>query len=350
MANQTAETIHLEEELRELRSILRVAQAVVSSLEFDEVLENILASAMAVMEVPAGAIALYDAERSELEFHARAGLSPRFLAEGRRPVRPGSLTRRVLDAGELAVVEDTRQTPYAIHPAVLAEGVRALIAVPLRIQNEVLGILYLDDFVPRSFSGLRLQALAILASFAALSIGNARLHEQTRQLACTDGLTGLFNHRHFLQIFREELVRAARYRKPLSLAMFDIDDFKLFNDTYGHPNGDRALAHVAGILQHSLREYDILFRYGGEEFIAILPETGIGEALAAAERARLAIEQYTPAALGPMAVHGLTVSAGIASFPRDGEDLDTLLKTTDDLLYQAKKQGKNRVYHLPEKS
>ena len=348
MTEHAPQITHLEEELRELRSILGVAQAVVSSLELDEVLENILFSAMAIMEMPAGAVVLYDEKRAEMVLHAHAGLGAELAATARWEVRPASLTERILAEGEPFVVEDTRRSDFVINPRIMTEGVCAVIAVPLKIQNKIVGVLYLDDFVPRCFPELRLRLLGILASFAAMSIDNARLHETTRQLARTDGLTGLYNYREFQQVFQEELARAGRYRNPLSLIMFDIDDFKQFNDTFGHPSGDKVLIDVARILQDSLRECDVVFRYGGEEFIAILPETGIDAALAAAERARLAVEEYTPDTLGPIAGQGVTVSAGVASYPRDGHGLDTLLQATDDLLYLAKKHGKNKVYQHPD--
>jgi diguanylate cyclase (GGDEF)-like protein len=211
---------------------------------------------------------------------------------------------------------------------------------------KLVGILYLDDFVPRRFPEGRLQLLSVLASFATMSIDNARLHEQMRHLASTDDLTGLFNYRQFKKMFKEELARAARYQKPLALIMFDIDDFKKFNDTYGHPNGDKVLLAVAEILRESLRQCDKTFRYGGEEFIAILPEVGIDEALIAAERARKGIAEKSTRYLGGIAAQGVTVSIGAASYPRDGQDFDTLLKVVDDLLYKAKKLGKNKVYCL----
>lgn len=337
----------LEEELRDLRSILSVAQVVVSSLELDEVLDNILSSAMAIIEMPAGSIALYDDQRGELELHAHAGLSPSFVAKDRWKVKPGGLTHRILEEGELFIIEDTADAPFFTNPLAVEEGIRSLIAVPLKIQNKMVGILYVDDFAPRRYPEGRLRLLSILSSFASMSIDNARLHDKTRQLACTDGLTGLYNHRQFKQLFREEMARTIRYQKPLSLVMFDVDDFKKFNDTYGHPNGDKVLVAVAEILDTSLRECDTIFRYGGEEFIAILPEARIDEALVAAERARQRVEEETAGCLKNIAGRGVTVSVGVASYPRDGQDVDSLLKATDDLLYQAKREGKNKVYHVP---
>lgn len=344
MNDLTAEK--LEEEVQGLKDLLSVAQVVVSSLDIDEVLQNILCSAMAIMDMPAGSIVLYDQALGEMSLHAHAGLSEAFTSRDRWTVRPGGVTHLILEGGELFVVEDACNPPFFRNPLALQEGICSLIAVPLKFQEKIVGILYLDDFKPRRFSGSRLQTLSILASFATMSIDNARLHERTRQLASTDGLTGLYNHRMFKQMVREELVRTDRYHKPMSLILFDVDDFKRFNDTYGHPAGDKALVVTAEIMRDSLRESDILFRYGGEEFVALLPETDIGEALVAAERARRSVEENSPKSLSGIGDRGLTVSVGVAAYPRDGQDLDTLLQAVDNLMYTAKRCGKNKVYHL----
>ena len=126
--------------------------------------------------------------------------------------------------------------------------------------------------------------------------------------------------------------------------MFDVDDFKRFNDSYGHPVGDQVLVAVAEILRETLRKCDIPFRYGGEEFIAILPETLAEPAALVAERIRQAIETQSHRHLPDHIGHGVTVSVGVAAFPRDGESGEGLLKMVDDLLYRAKKEGKNKVY------
>lgn len=336
----------LEEELRDLKVILSVAQSVVSSLDLEKVLFNILGSAMALMEMPAGSIALYAEASGRLELQTHTGLS-RNLTEIRWwPIRPGGLAEAILAREEPLVIENLAGRSALDNPRVAAEGIRSLIGVPLKIGNRVFGILYLDDFSPRQFLPGRLRVLSILASFASMSIDNAQLHEKTRHLACTDGLTGLFNHRHFQKVFGEEMARSIRYSKPLSLIMFDVDDFKLFNDRYGHPVGDQVLVGIAGILRKSLREVDLIFRYGGEEFIAILPEAGIEEAVVAAERTRRAIEQETLGFLRGIAGPKVTVSAGVANSPLDGRDPEVLLKVTDDLLLRAKKEGKNKVYHV----
>lgn len=192
----------------------------------------------------------------------------------------------------------------------------------------------------------RHEQLGILASFAALSIANARLHEKTLLLACTDGLTGLFNHRQFKQILAREVSRAQRFASELSLVMIDIDNFKSFNDRYGHPCGDKILIGVAELLQEVFRQADIVFRYGGEEFVVILPLSGPAEALSAAERAREAVAAMRIACHEVAQPLGVTISVGLASLPQDAQNGEALLGVADQLMYQAKNRGKNRVYTL----
>jgi len=336
----------LVEQVQGLKGILNVAQVVVSSLELDEVLQNILHSAMAVMDMPAGTIALYDGESSQLELRAHAGLSEQFVALDRWRVNPGGLTYEILDRGELFIIKDTESADFFNNPLAIKEGIRSLIAAPLKIQRKTIGVLYLDDFKPREFFEEKLELLSILTSFATMSIDHARLHETTAQLACTDGLTGLYNHRQFKKNFVDEVSRAKRYNKTLSIILFDVDNFKKFNDTYGHPNGDIVLQEMATMLRELLRDCDTIYRYGGEEFVTLLPETALPEAIRVAERIRIFVETESPRFLtGITKTHGVTVSVGVASVPEDGSDANALLKSVDDLMYKAKNEGKNKVYY-----
>jgi diguanylate cyclase (GGDEF)-like protein len=345
IAMGNAEDKKLNEQVQGLKGILNVAQVVVSSLDLDEVLQNILHSAMSIMDMPAGTVALYDARSYQLELRAHAGLSEKFVALDHWRVSPGGLTYEILERGELFIVNDTEAADFFNNPLAIKEGIRSLIAVPLKIHKRTIGVLYLDDFAPREFVAEKLELLSILTSFATMSIDHARLHERTLQLACTDGLTGLYNHRQFKKVFSEEVARANRYNKTLSIILFDVDDFKKFNDTYGHPNGDIVLQEMANMLRELLRDSDTLYRYGGEEFVALLPETVLTEAAKVAERIRIFVETESPRFLtGITKTHGVTVSVGVAALPEDGNDSSSLLKTVDDLMYQAKREGKNKVY------
>lgn len=163
--------------------------------------------------------------------------------------------------------------------------------------------------------------------------------------AVTDGQTGLYDHTYFHQRLDEELRRAERYDRPLSLLMLDLDDFKVHNDVDGHPSGDRVLAEVARILAASVRKADVVCRYGGDEFTVIMPETEIGAAVAAAERIRRAVERR---ALGTAKgkEKTVTVSIGVASRPDHADTGIGLVEASDQALYASKRRGKNRVTTL----
>lgn len=338
----------LEEEVSTLKELIDVARTVVSSLDLGHVLQVILSSAMRFADTPAGSVALYDADKSELTINAHSGLSHEFVNTGQWEIRPGSLTGRTLSGGEILFVGDTRKTFYNINPIILKEGIRSLICIPLKVQSRTIGILYLGDFVPREFDRDKLKLLDVLASFASMAVDNAQFHARTRLMAITDALTGLYNRRYFQQMFGRELSRAQRYHKPLSLIMMDVDDFKKFNDTYGHPHGDKVLGVMGDILMEALRSTDFAFRYGGEEFIVLLPETDFPNALLAAERLRELVEHESIGELKGIASHGITASVGVVSFPRDGETCEELLNSVDGLLYRAKECGKNRVHYRCE--
>jgi len=167
--------------------------------------------------------------------------------------------------------------------------------------------------------------------------------EELRKLAITDPLTGLLNRRYLIDRLEEELLRSQRYGqrygRPLSLMMVDIDGFKGYNDTFGHPIGDRALKAIAESIMGAVRSVDIAFRYGGDEFVIILPETGKTLSVSTAERLRSAVAkvELLPGGLT------LTISIGIASYPEDGRTSELLLKNVDKALYLAKNRGGNRI-------
>ncbi|MGE5311826.1 MAG: diguanylate cyclase [Nitrospirota bacterium] len=171
----------------------------------------------------------------------------------------------------------------------------------------------------------------------ALRERNRELHE----LSITDSLTGLYNRKHLMEVLTKEVTRAERYQRPLTLLMIDVDHFKLYNDTCGHLAGDEVLRNIAGIFRASSRESDCVGRYGGEEFLIILPETLADDAGRIADRIRSRLAEQDFAA-GSQTVK-ITISGGIATFPGNGRSPESLLKSADAALYQAKNRGRNRV-------
>jgi len=167
-------------------------------------------------------------------------------------------------------------------------------------------------------------------------------HAQTRRLASTDGLTELYNHRTFQERLAQEVDRANRYRRPLSLLMIDVDNFKIYNDTYGHPQGDMVLRELARLLRGASRTSDIVARYGGEEFALILSETDYVSAQSIGQRLREQVEQHTFPGEACLPTGALTISVGVATHTSSGTKAD-LVKSADGALYSAKRAGRNRV-------
>lgn len=336
----------LQAQIKALEDLIEVARAVVSTLDLDTVLQAIMTSAMRFAETPAGSVALYDDKKQELTLHVHSGLTSEFVKHERWDLKPGGLTEQVLKAGEIFYVEDTRETDFFTNPVAVKEGIRSLVCVPLVVRERIVGVLYLDDFVPRHFDRSKLRLLAVLGSFAAMAIINAKLHNRTKLMAITDILTGLHNHRYFKQVFAQEMGRAKRYQKSLSIILMDVDDFKKYNDSYGHTTGDMVLKVIGDIIMKTIRSVDHAFRYGGEEFVVLLPETKLESALQVAERLRERIELETGSVITGITSRGVTVSVGVAAFPDDGTRTKELFNVVDGLLYKAKEFGKNKVYHV----
>lgn len=223
----------------------------------------------------------------------------------------------------------------------------SFISMPLKLGDETIGVLNLTDRIDgRAFSERDMEFLRSLAYCASIAIRGmnccSRL-EELKTLSVTDGLTGLFNRRYFDERLSEELHRGIRYKSTFSLAMIDIDDFKLFNDTEGHVAGDEVLKAIRHISRESLRSIDVIARYGGEEFTVIMPETEKEEAFLVAERTRKNIQELLSGRWEKFPLKDLTVSIGISSFPSDGKVASTLIRHADKALYQAKVSGKNRT-------
>jgi diguanylate cyclase (GGDEF)-like protein len=213
--------------------------------------------------------------------------------------------------------------------------------VPMLIDNAVKGAIGVSspngDIDEESVDMLRL-----ISSRVNKVLTNATLHRDTKMLALTDGLTGLLNHRAFHDHIKQEFERYRRYGSYLSLIVADFDDLKTFNDTYGHPVGDEVLRKIGDILRETTRESDVLARYGGDEFVILLPQTNSKNARNMAERIRLEVEKHT------LSIHDLqvrsTISIGVATVPDNSiNSPQDFLESADRALYDAKRSGKNRI-------
>jgi diguanylate cyclase (GGDEF)-like protein len=219
--------------------------------------------------------------------------------------------------------------------------VSLIVAPVLDDARHCIGLLSIEGDAPNQFAGDFEQIVSTLVENASVAIARALLYQKMEKLAATDGLTGLNNHRTFQEQLTMEAERSRRYARVFSLLLMDIDHFKSFNDTYGHPVGDLVLKEIANCIRRSIRINDIPARYGGEEFVVILPESNDQAAMITAERIRTTVESAVIRAADKDL--RVTISLGCATFPQHSTDKAELIKFSDTALYFSKESGRNRV-------
>ncbi len=310
----------------------------------DALYESIVEIASRLTNAEKASLMLPGEERGELLVRAVKGMN-KWIARNIR-IRAGEgIAGKVYKDGSPLIISDIERDLSARKRPNYRTG--SFVSIPLRIGDETIGVLNLSDKVSGEvFSEADMTFLQYFASYASIAIRGAhyyKISEEMRTLSITDSLTGLFNRRYFDDRLFEELLRATRYESVFSLAIFDIDDFKLFNDTEGHLAGDEVLKAIANISRDSLRSIDIIARFGGEEFSIIMPQTGREEAFGVAERVRKNIRNLMPLNWKNFPHERITVSVGVATFPMDGRDARSLIKSADKALYRAKVSGKDKT-------
>ncbi len=332
------EQLILRQNVANLNTIYNISQAVSETLNLDKLLESIVGTAMQVLHAQASSLGLSNPLTQEITFTVAKG-------QHQKPIRQMKIKRgegiigAVIASGKSLVIADAQKDKRFFRNADKKTGftTHSILCVPMKVRNTVIGALEVINPTDRpAFTADQIPILYTLAQEAAVSIENARLF----QLATTDGLTGLATIRYFRTLLDYEMSRAARYGRALSLILLDIDFFKKINDGYGHLVGDFILKELAKIIRISVRQMDVTGRYGGEEFIAFLPEASLGEALVVAERIRRAAEK-TKFADGKNSL-SITVSVGVAT-ALPAETNNSLIARADKKMYEAKESGRNRV-------
>jgi len=324
MAENTAINERLSRRVAELQAVSQITDVIHSSLDFDNVGPTVLEIVSRLIGVSSCCLFIIDKVENETIFSASVGShdyvpgQASLIARGANEPDEHFTCTSVFDRGEIMVLF-----------CAAAQDIERLTAE--------------DSLV-----------VSAVASELVVAVENSRLYKLTKRLAITDELTGLFNYRYLQQRLDEETGRAARYRKYVSLLMLDVDDFKSFNDSFGHIAGDVALAELADVLRRAVREVDVVARYGGEEFSVLLPETDAAGAYSVAEKVREAVAMHLFADPDGVRCCHLTVSIGLATFLSHADDKESLLREADNALYAAKSVGKNRVRssekHLPQAS
>jgi diguanylate cyclase (GGDEF)-like protein len=307
----------LSRRLAELHAISEITEVIHSTLDFEQVGPLVLDILSKVIDMPSSCLFVIDKDKDETLFTASAGLSATAVK---------SYTDR-----------------WALSAAGSGSG-DDLFACTTVLDHKRLMVVFCapGDRLERMGAEDRL-VLQAVASELVVAVENSQLYKLTKRLSITDELTGLNNYRYLQQRLDDEIERARRYSRSLSLLMLDADDFKRFNDTYGHIAGDTALAEMAEVLRAAVREIDVVCRYGGEEFSVILPETDAEGAFVVAEKIREAVSSHNFADAEGERVVTLTVSIGLATYPSTAADQEELLRQADDALYSAKNTGRDRV-------
>ena len=332
-----------KDRLMEQQTLYNIGLMLSSADRSKEVVTTIVESAITLSGSAAGSLVLFEEESGEMVMAYSKGFSPAFARIKRWKWKTGGMTGRILDSKVPVIVPDISKDTYPQNPTVVEEGVQSFMAVPLRAEGKIVGILYVNDFKPREFDKGQISIVSLLATQATFAIENIMLLEKTEIMAVTDELTKLHNHRYFVRSLNEELKRAGRYKQNLSLIMIDVDYFKHYNDTQGHLMGNAVLKDIAHILKENIRDIDVVARYGGEEFAVILPQTDKEKATMTAERIRAAVEGFKFPKGESQPGGKVTISLGVSMFPYDGKTSSELVGSADEMLYKAKREGRNRV-------
>lgn len=339
MTNETEGRIPLAD----LLVFHQLARSLTSSFDLDTILRTILEQMERIMEAELWTLLMLDEAKQELYYAVAAGGEQETLKDLRVKVGEG-VAGWVVEHGETLIVpEATEDQRVLAGRDAKPRNVRSVIALPLRGRKGTQGVI--EIFNPRAdkMTDYTIAFLHILADHAAIAIENAHDVARIQQLTITDDTTGLYNVRHLYKVLGHELSRSHRTKLPLSLAFLDLDRFKQVNDVHGHLAGSELLASTGRRLQQLSRKQDWCFRYGGDEFVIVMPETGSEAARARANELLSALMDTTFQLKGGL---GLSVraSVGLATAPEDGSTVHSIIGSADMRMYQVKANGRGKVW------
>ncbi len=322
----------------------KIGKALTSSLDIREVLQKIMQTIADYFRPDNWSLLLLDEKTNELYFEIVVGEVSHRIKDIRIKLGEG-IAGWVALHGEPLLVSDVTKEPRFLQKIdrISDFETESVIAVPMKIQNKVLGVIeIISTSEPLSLSKGDLDILATVADYAAIAMENSRNYRRVQELTITDDVTGLYNSRHLHDIIRKEIDRFERYHTPFSIIFFDLDFFKRINDSYGHLVGSSTLAKVGKVIVKNIRKVDMAARYGGDEFVVVLPQTNKSQAHHAADRLRNAINRevfFTEEGFNIK----VTASFGVATFGEDATSKDELLRAVDEAMYRVKETSKDAV-------
>ena len=345
VARDITERKRTEEAIRrrniELTAIASVTQSLSHQLKLNKVLQIALDKILDVSGLSVGAIWLLDDEKKVLELAISRGVGNKFVkAVSKMPLDAG-ITARAIETGRTVVVTDVqrdKKLPPKYKATAKLEKLQSVVSIPLKSKGETLGAMNVFSRERLHFSADDLRLLQTVSGQIGIAIDNAQLLEKLSELSKTDELTGLYNRRTFFEMLNAELSHSSRYSRPFSLVMLDLDNFKSFNDRFGHTSGDAALRKFGNAMKSALRKTDAAFRYGGDEFTIIFPSTEAKKSRHIIERIRRKWLQ-TQHNQYPNVEITIDFSVGIAQYPDDTETIDGLIFLADTALLIAKREG-----------
>ena len=327
--------------LARLNALLGVINAISTKNHLREIFTESLGEARKVFNADSGLIYSVNRETGKMTVISSFGYSPEVLNKMEEKGMENTAYRLACQRMGTVAVDNLATDEKCRNLARVNSG--SCICLPIISGNNLWGALHLRRRFTDAFTSEGIQLAPAMTYQFALAMQRASLFEQINLLAITDSLTGLFNYRKLSRDLEREFVRSRRYQHRFSFIMADIDHFKKFNDNHGHQAGDAVLHGVAQAMEKGRREVDRVYRYGGEEFSVILPETDLSEALDVAEKIRKSVESLVVTAENGDAPLKVSISMGVASFPLDGDSPKKLIGAADEALYAAKEAGRNRT-------